>query len=224
MADTLPIPLVRFLEDGWRRATFLEAVRRSGSVPWSADVVGLTPTQARTAVAQHPEFRDEVQDAQELYRHTVRQEVHRRAVVGVPRVVHSGGKVFMIDPPGTPADPDNPPAKVPLVEPEYSDALLKVLLEGEFPETYGARKHQHEVRVQGQVAFGVMVVPPVLSEAAWEAAAPALDHRSARLLAEAPAAPAGAQGPPTAPPDMDVGAKPVDLGFLGEPGQGDPDG
>ena len=117
-----------------RKAAFLRAFALTGNVSEAArqaDVDRTTPygwKDADEAFAEAWEVAEQESiDALEL-------EARRRAEQGVRRVRVSGGKVVMVP---DPENPDGP--EVPLVEHEYSDTLMVLLLKAHRPAKYRER-------------------------------------------------------------------------------------
>lgn len=104
-------------------AEFFRLFAATGSVSYAADRTGLSRSVLYRRKRNDPVFAKRWAEAQELGVARVRDEVFRRAVVGVKRPVFHGG------------------AKVGKVR-HYDNRLLWSLLKSHEPETYGARRPQ----------------------------------------------------------------------------------
>lgn len=104
-------------------AEFFRLFAASGSVAFAADRTSLSRTVLYRRKRSDPAFAKRWAEAQELGVSKVRDEVFRRAVVGVKRPVFYGG------------------AKIGKVR-HFDNRLLWSLLKSHEPETYGARRPQ----------------------------------------------------------------------------------
>ncbi len=104
-------------------AEFFRLFAASGSVAFAADRTGLSRTVLYRRKRSDPAFAKRWAEAQELGVSKVRDEVFRRAVVGVKRPVFYGG------------------AKIGKVR-HFDNRLLWSLLKSHEPETYGPRRPQ----------------------------------------------------------------------------------
>ena len=104
-------------------AEFFRLFAASGSVAFAADRTSLSRTVLYRRKRSDPAFAKRWAEAQELGVSKVRDEVFRRAVVGVKRPVFYGG------------------AKIGKVR-HYDNRLLWSLLKSHEPETYGPRRPQ----------------------------------------------------------------------------------
>lgn len=104
-------------------ADFFRLFAASGSVAFAADRTGLSRSVLYRRKRDDPAFAKRWAEAQELGVSKVRDEVFRRAVVGIKRPVFYGG------------------ARVGKVK-HYDNRLLWSLLRSHEPETYGPRRAQ----------------------------------------------------------------------------------
>lgn len=106
-------------------ANFFRLLAASGSVSWAAKRSGLSRTALYYHRKTNPTFARRWTDALELGVARVRDEVFRRAVVGIKKPVFQGGRMV---------------GKVKV----YDNRLLWSLLKAHDRETYGDRRPQRE--------------------------------------------------------------------------------
>jgi hypothetical protein len=115
---------------------YLEALSQTGRVMESCRAAGFTWDQMNKHRQRTKGFADLEDAAMEVYRDTLRREVHRRAVEGIEKPVYYRDQ--RIDQPGE--------SKV------FSDKLLEMLVKRHCPE------FQEKVQVDHNVRGGVLVV------------------------------------------------------------------
>lgn len=140
MAEDKPDPnyspfLPAKIEDP-KLVAYLEALAETGRVMESCRAAGLTWAQMSKHRQRTKGFADVEDAAMEVYRDTLRREVHRRAVEGVQKPVYYRDQ--RIDEPGESV--------------VYSDRLLEMLLKRHCPE------YQEKVQVDHNVRGGVLVI------------------------------------------------------------------
>ena len=117
-----------------RKAAFLDAFALSGNVSAAARAADINRTTAYGWKDADEEFAAAWEVAEQESIDALELEARRRAEQGVRRVKVSGGKVVMVP---DPENPDGP--EVPLVEHEYSDTLMVLLLKAHRPAKYRER-------------------------------------------------------------------------------------
>src|SRR5215471_6930574 len=113
---------LKFTKD--RREAFLRALADTGIVTVAAGVAGVTRARAYQVRKEDPGFAAAWEDAEERAADALEAEAFRRAVVGVPVPLVSGGKVVRDD------------EGQPLVIRQFSDPLLTTLLKARRPEHF----------------------------------------------------------------------------------------
>lgn len=96
----------------------LELKRNGGCLTYAAEAVGVGRRTVYTYMDKYPSFKQLVDDVREGVYEQYEAEAYRRAVKGVTNPVVQGGRVV--------TGPDGKP----LMRTEYSDFLLKFLMEG----------------------------------------------------------------------------------------------
>lgn len=109
----------------------LELKRNGGCITYAAEAVGIARRTVYAYMDKYPSFRDLVDDVREGVYEQYEMEAHRRAVKGVTNPVVQGGRV-VTDSNGNP-----------IMRTEYSDYLLKFLMEGR------VKGFQRKVEVSG---------------------------------------------------------------------------
>ena len=117
-----------------RKAAFLDAFALTGYVSAAARAADINRTTAYGWKDADEAFAEAWEVAEQESIDALELEARRRAYQGVQRIRTSGGKVVMV------ADPDDPEREVPLIEHEYSDTLMVLLLKAHRPEKYRERQ------------------------------------------------------------------------------------
>lgn len=116
------------------RMTYLEQLAKTGRKADSARAAGVSLQTVRNHMKNDPTLSDEVEDALEFYKDTLRKEIHRRGVEGVEEpVFYQGAECGAVR--------------------KYSDRMLELEAKRHMPEYRD--KQQLDVNHKG----GVLVVP-----------------------------------------------------------------
>jgi hypothetical protein len=123
---------LKFTKD--RREAFLRALADTGIVTVAAGVAGVTRERVYQVRKEDPVFAAAWDEAEEKAADALEAEAWRRAVVGVPEPLLSGGKVVR--------DDDG----LPIAIRRYSDTLMIALLKARRPEKFKDRQVvEHDV-------------------------------------------------------------------------------
>lgn len=119
-----------------KKALFLEAFRQLGNRTYAAMHAGTDLKQVRLWQDDDPAFSEEIREAGLEACDRIEQEAYRRAIVGVEKpVIHQGKLCYRTDHLGN-IEVDAAGKPLLLMEREWSDELLKLLLRGAKPEKY----------------------------------------------------------------------------------------
>lgn len=119
-----------------KKALFLEAFRQLGNRTYAAMHAGTDLKQVRMWQEEDALFSEEIREAGLEACDRIEQEAYRRAIVGIEKpVIHQGKLCYRTDHEGR-IEVDGAGKPVLLVEREWSDELLKLLLRGAKPEKY----------------------------------------------------------------------------------------
>lgn len=119
-----------------KKQLFLEAFRQLGNRTYAAMHAGCDLKQARMWEEEDPAFLEDVREAGLEACDRIEQEAYRRAVVGVEKpVIHQGKLCYRTDENGAILRGEDGKPLL-LMEREWSDELLKILLRGAKPEKY----------------------------------------------------------------------------------------
>lgn len=161
--------------DDRRKKRFLEKFRELGFARKACAAVNIGPSAMYAAARSDPEFKAAFNEVKEEWDELIEQEIHRRAVDGVPKPVVQGGKIVMVDQEAA----DGTITQVPLVLHEYSDRLLEFWARARMPERFGTK-----VKLDANINTGVMVVEDVLELGSFETEMAAEEERRIKRLEE----------------------------------------
>ena len=130
-----------------RKGIFIRTLALTGIVGRAATAAGWTNSAVHSMRKNDKEFAAMWENAIEFSTDALEEAARGRAIDGVTKPIYQQGRL------------------VGHVQ-EYSDALLTTLLKAKRPKEY-----RDNVAIEANVKGGVLVVPGVLSESAWEAAA-----------------------------------------------------
>lgn len=119
-------------------SAFLAAIRKYPNITAAAKAAGISREAHYRRLEDDEKYRVEFERAYSDGIAAIEDEAIRRAVRGVQRPVLYHGLPVMI-----PKDPDDPEGgSTPLMETEYSDSLITLLLKAKKPEEYKERIEQ----------------------------------------------------------------------------------
>lgn len=135
--------------DERRKKIYFDTLAATGRVFESCDAAGVSYDTIQVHRRQDPTFKEREAEAKERFVEKLEQAAQVRAVDGVDRYVVSKGKVVYHK-------------GQPLIEKHYSDTLLVTALKAAKPE-----KYRENIKVDGEVKGGVLVVPAGVSVDEW---------------------------------------------------------
>lgn len=106
----------KFDEDARRR--FLAFYEQHGRFYQAAQAAGVCGSTVNRALKEDPAFAERFEESKGIFRDSVEQEVHRRAIEGYDEYVTTGKGLVL--------DPTDPDGKRPLMQRRFSDRLLEL--------------------------------------------------------------------------------------------------